>query len=153
MATGFPSIRISPESARCAPDNVRMRVDLPAPLPPTRPITSPSLRSIVTSRTAWTPPKATLIFRISSSGGRFASVVVASPGVSPVTARLLAAATSPAVPRVEADRDDQHESGNHVLSRRVHAVVAQAVRQRGHDECAQYGTRNRPDAAGERHAT
>ena len=31
-----------PESARCAPDRVRMRVDLPAPLPPTRPMTSPS---------------------------------------------------------------------------------------------------------------
>ena len=39
---GSPSIRISPESAGWAPDSTRIRVDLPAPLPPTRPMTSPA---------------------------------------------------------------------------------------------------------------
>ena len=38
---GTPSMRISPESAAWAPE-ARMRVDLPAPLPPTRPTTSPA---------------------------------------------------------------------------------------------------------------
>ena len=45
-----------------------MSVDLPAPLPPTRPMTSPGYRSTVTSSTAWTPPNATRMLRISTSG-------------------------------------------------------------------------------------
>ena len=32
------------ESAGCAPDSTRMRVDLPAPLPPTMPMTSPGVQ-------------------------------------------------------------------------------------------------------------
>ena len=35
--TGSPSMKISPESAFCAPDRVLIKVDLPAPLPPTKP--------------------------------------------------------------------------------------------------------------------
>ena len=69
-STGLPSMRISPVSAGWAPDRTRISVDLPAPLPPTRPMTSPAWRSIETSRTACTPPKATLMPRISTSGVR-----------------------------------------------------------------------------------
>src|SRR5207253_2721724 len=46
-----------------------MSVLLPAPLPPTRPTTSPARKSTVTPSTACTPPNATRIFRISTSGG------------------------------------------------------------------------------------
>ena len=70
IVTTWPSTRISPVSAGWAPDSTRISVDLPAPLPPTRPMTSPAWRSIDTSRTAWTPPNATSMFRISTIGVR-----------------------------------------------------------------------------------
>ena len=69
-------------SAGCAPDSTRISVDLPAPLPPTSPMTSPAWRSIVTSRTACTPPNATLMLRISTSGVRSATVTVVSPSAA-----------------------------------------------------------------------
>src|SRR5689334_3794086 len=118
-----------------------MRVDLPAPFPPTRPMTSPALRSIVTSRTAWTPPKATLMPRISTSGGAATVVIPALLG-----------RPAPAVERVQADREDQHDAGSDVLAWRVHADEAETVRQRLHHEGAEDGTRDRADAACERRA-
>src|SRR5688500_4103627 len=106
MLTGLPSIRISPESAGWAPDSTRIKVDLPAPLPPTSPTTSPARRSMVTSRTAWTPPKATLMSRNSTSGGVATVVVKSRPSRG----------AAPAVDRVEADGDDQDQAGDDVLA-------------------------------------
>src|SRR6185436_13776888 len=118
MLTASPLTRISPLSAGWAPDNTRIRVDFPAPLPPTRPMTSPGCRSMLTSRTAWTPPKATLMPRISTSGVCSATVTVVPPCRS---------GTAPAVDGVEADRDDQHDAGDDVLAGRVDVDEAQAV--------------------------
>ena len=42
MCATSPLTRISPLSGGCAPDRAFMSVDLPAPLPPTRPTTSPA---------------------------------------------------------------------------------------------------------------
>src|SRR6266511_1630627 len=140
MLTALPSMLMTPESAGCAPDRTRINVDLPAPLPPTRPMTSPAYRSIVTSRTACTPPKATLMFCISTSGVRSATVTVAPPCHS------RAAAT---VEGVETHGEDQDDSGHDVLAGRVDAHEAQPVGERLHDERAEHCTRNGPDAASE----
>ena len=48
---------MSPLSGVLAPESMRMSVDLPAPLAPTRPCTSPVASSKLTSRSAWTPGK------------------------------------------------------------------------------------------------
>src|SRR6478609_9577538 len=141
IETGWPLTRISPLSAGWAPDRTRIRVDLPAPLPPTRPMTSPACRSMVTSRTACTPPKATLMSRISTSGVPAATVT----GRSSCRSRA-----APTVEGVEADGHDQHDPGDDVLAGRVDAHEAQPVGERLQDEGAQDGARDGPDAAGER---
>ena len=94
---------------------------------------------MVTSRTACTPPKATLMFRISTSGTRSATVMAASTS-----------AAAAAVVGVEADGHDQDDAGDDVLGRRVDADEAQAVGERLHHEGAQDGARDGADAAGER---
>src|SRR4249920_3900302 len=73
IETGWPLMRISPESGGWAPDSVCISVDFPAPLPPTTATTSPACRSMLTSSTAWTPPKATRMLRSSTSVGRSAA--------------------------------------------------------------------------------
>src|SRR5919106_5699791 len=133
-------MRISPESALWAPESARMSVDLPAPFPPTSPMTSPSWTSMLTLSTACTPPNATRMLRISRSGGPSVTLIASLP--------LAAAAT--AIVGVEADGQDEHDAGHHVLRRRVHAVEAHPVRQRLHDEGAQHGPRYGADASGER---
>jgi hypothetical protein len=55
-ATG-PSIETVPASGRCTPAAIFMSVDLPAPLPPSRPTISPAATSKSTPRSARTPPK------------------------------------------------------------------------------------------------
>src|ERR1700675_5089187 len=139
IVTGSPFTLTSPLSAGWAPDSTRIRVDLPAPLPPTRPITSAAWRSMVTSRTAWTPPKATLMSRISTSGVRSATVTGRSSSPS---------GSASAVERVKADGQDQDDASNDVLARRVDAHEAQPVRERLHHEGADDRARDRPDAAG-----
>jgi hypothetical protein len=66
IGAGSPPTRISPESGTWAPDRTFMSVDFPAPLPPTRPTTSPALRLMLTPFTAWTPPNETRMSRIST---------------------------------------------------------------------------------------
>src|SRR5215470_2737134 len=102
IAAGRPSIRISPESAWCAPDSTRISVLLPAPLPPTRPTTSPRRKSTLTSSTACTPPKATRMCCMSTSAGW--------PSMS--TDRLL---SSPPQERVQPYRRDQYDADHDVL--------------------------------------
>ena len=83
---------------------------------------------MVTSRTAWTPPKATLMSRISTSG------------VAPPRSRISLVACSgsaPAVEGVEADREDQDDAGHDVLAGRVDADEAEPVRERLHHEGAE----------------
>src|SRR5437773_10989775 len=117
IVTGWPLTRICPESGGRAPDSVRMSVVLPAPLPPTRPTTSPGYRSMVTPLTARTPPNETWMFRISMSGTRCG----ATPGVSsdPLTAIVGSGRLSAADERVEPDRHDEDDPDHDVLGRRV----------------------------------
>src|SRR5436190_23485228 len=56
MCTGSPSKRISPLSGLWVPATHLIRVDLPAPLSPTRAMTSPSRTSKSTSVSACTDP-------------------------------------------------------------------------------------------------
>src|SRR5712691_11693333 len=95
---------ISPESAGWAPDSARMSVDLPAPLPPTNPTTSPASRSTLTLSTACTPPNDTRMSRISASGGGL--LIVDLP-------------PSAANERIEANRSHQNNPHHDVLGGRI----------------------------------
>src|SRR5260370_15969816 len=55
ISTGRPSILISPRSGRWTPERILISVDLPAPLSPTRPHTSPGWTSRSTPLRACTP--------------------------------------------------------------------------------------------------
>src|SRR5579884_2874455 len=57
MCARLPSTKISPLSGMFTPAMVLIRVDLPAPLSPTRPTTSPEYTSKSTPRSACTAPK------------------------------------------------------------------------------------------------
>src|SRR3954467_2143282 len=83
-----------------------------------------------------------LMPRISMSGV-LAATVMAVPSW---TSRASAAA----VPGIETDREDEDDAGDHVLARRVDTVEGESVLERLHDERAQHGARDRPNAAGER---
>src|SRR5580658_4664306 len=58
--TGAPSNLSDPRSGEYTPARIRIKVDLPAPFSPTRPTTSLTPISTVTSFRAWTPAKALL---------------------------------------------------------------------------------------------
>src|ERR1700684_4287526 len=81
LSSGVPPTSISPLSGVLAPDNMRIIVDLPAPLAPTRPCTSPASRSKLTSRRACTPGKLLLTWRSCTATGA-ASGADASTGVT-----------------------------------------------------------------------
>src|SRR5690349_16588833 len=68
MLAGFPSMRISPESAGCAPARIFISVDFPAPFSPTSACTSPARKSSVTPSSARTPGKLFPMSRISRRG-------------------------------------------------------------------------------------
>src|SRR4029079_8862280 len=152
IATGSPLMRISPESGRWAPDSTFISVDLPAPLPPTRPTTSPGRRSMLTSSTACTPPKETRMLRISTIGPALtlpigllvSAVVVMAVASSP---RGPGAATPG--PGVKRYRQEQDAHGGDVLAGRVDPDVGKTVGERLHHERAEHGARDRPDAARE----
>src|ERR1700758_3758995 len=55
ISTKRPSILISPRFGRWTPDKILISVDLPAPLSPTKPHTSPAWISKSTPLSAWTP--------------------------------------------------------------------------------------------------
>src|SRR6187551_2854620 len=71
---------MSPLSGVCVPATHLIRVDLPAPLSPTRPITSPVRTSNSTSLSAWTEPKLFEIPWSSRSGVVASAVAVAVMG-------------------------------------------------------------------------
>src|SRR6266536_3826119 len=152
IETGRPSTRICPPSGGWAPDRARMRVDLPAPLPPTSPTTSPARRSTVTSHTAWTPPNATLMLRISTSGGdpSFGGLGVVAVSVIDPVLWLRRPATEQ---RVKPHGRDEHGSDHDVLDRRVHAQDDHAGAERLHDHGAEHCAGNRSDPARKGRAT
>ena len=67
-STFLPSRKISPSSARWLPAMILIRVDLPAPLSPNRPSTSPLWTSKLTPFKASTFPKLFLTFLTSRTG-------------------------------------------------------------------------------------
>src|SRR5438128_10953905 len=111
ITTGCRLMRIWPAFGGWAPDSARISVLLPAPLPPTRPTTSPARRSTDTSSTACTPPNETRISRISTSGAVFKSN-------SAMPIPLFRPAPNVGI---EADRRHQHNAHDDVLGGRVDA--------------------------------
>src|SRR5918992_1509237 len=154
MATLSPRTRIVPESGGWAPESTFMRVDLPAPFPPTRPTTSPSWRSMLTPSTACTPPNETRMSCIatiggwgwSASGARSASVLV-TIAPPPISRR------STPQERVETHGGDEDDSDDDVLRRRVDAQQQHAGAQRLHHDGPQDGPRDGADTTGEGRAT
>src|SRR5437867_4502551 len=120
-----------------------MSVVFPAPLPPTTPTTSPAWRSIVTPATARTPPKATWMFRSSTSGTRPGAV----PGAGVVGVIIVGSAHPPAHDRVEADGNDEDDPYDDVLGRRVdeppHRDCRRSRRRTGRNGVAWQGTSRR----------
>src|SRR5271154_7141607 len=106
---GSPCSSIEPESCFWKPEMILISVDLPAPLSPSRPSTSPFLRCRFTSRSAVTGPKllAMCSTRRTSSGAE----------VGPTTACSMTGSTTAAVPPsrtsdvdVGGHRDDDREA-------------------------------------------
>ena len=141
MLTASPLTKISPLSAGWAPDSTRISVDLPAPLPPTRPMTSPGFRSMVTSRTAWTPPKATLMPRISTSGVCSATVTVSLLAAHEPRRRLMVSRPTATTSTTPATTFWPGE---------FTPMKLRPYAQRLHDEGTKHGARDRADAAGKR---
>src|SRR5689334_5135170 len=110
-----PSTRTVPPSCWCTPDRILISVDLPAPLSPSKQVTSPASTCSETSLRAITLPK-NLLTRSSSS--RCAAV---PPFVLAVTSpRLLGAAADGGV---EHDGRHQHDALEEVDPVRVPAGV------------------------------
>src|SRR5256885_11528429 len=116
IVTGLPLARICPASGCLAPESARISDVFPAPLPPTRPTTSPGYRSTVTPFTARTPPKETWMSRISTSATRCEGTT----GVSrdPLTA-MWSGRPATAHEGVQADGSDEHDPDDDVLRRRI----------------------------------
>src|SRR5450631_2035653 len=87
--TGRPPQRIWPSSGCQIPETVLIRVDLPAPLSPTRAVTWPAGTVRLMSLSARTGPKFLPMSRSSSSGGSWvgrSAVVAAGDGARPASA-------------------------------------------------------------------
>ena len=89
MTTGFPSIRISPESGGWTPPRIFMSVLLPAPFSPISASTSPPRAKSDTSRNAVTPAKRLPMPRISRRGAAVAAGSPASDEISVVLTDVL----------------------------------------------------------------
>ena len=70
IAVGLPSTTISPPSGSVRPASTLISVDLPAPLAPTSPCTSPGTIDSETPRSACAPPYDLLIALADNEGGR-----------------------------------------------------------------------------------
>ena len=164
--TGLPLIRISPESAGWAPDSTRISVDLPAPLPPTRPTTSPGVQvdgdavdgvdaaerdADVAHLDERAPPvDAAGAEAVRSASGRDGGGWSLGLRFDAHAAPPVSCATSD--DRVEADGRDEDDAHDDVLDRGVDREQDHARLERLHDHGAQDGAGDGPDAAGERRA-
>src|SRR5512147_3160376 len=73
--TGLPWKMISPSVGWYTPETILMKVDLPAPLSPSRPITWPGKISMLMSLTATRPPKRLVRFFALNKGSMLASLL------------------------------------------------------------------------------
>ena len=89
-STGSPSNRYSPSLGLCTPERVLMSVDLPAPLSPSRQVTSPARTNIDTSWRAITDPKYLETFLTSRIGGPVGRALVDRRGLGHLGHRFCA---------------------------------------------------------------
>src|SRR5436190_11866686 len=142
--TGVPSTASVPSSGGCTPDRVLIRVDLPAPLSPSRQLISPARTSRLTPSSATTAPKYFEMFRASSrgaaDGGR---AEVAGPTASLIVMRGLLSEPGEAAP----DPVVQDDSGQQQGARRDLVPVGVDVREHDPDLRHPQGERaqRRPD--------
>src|SRR5215213_10718554 len=135
MCTGEPSNRTSPSSAGWIPAMHLMSVDLPAPLSPTRAMTSPAATRKSTWYSAWTAPNRFEIPRSSRTG--WLSVMRSQPCLV-AQRRDRAGADVLALQRGVLDRlidvlpgdgDRLQQDRRHLLTRVVRLVVDEAGRR------------------------
>ena len=81
--TSTPSYMTRPAVGGRIPEMVSNSVVLPAPLGPIRPHTSPAKKSVLTSLTATTPPKRTVIPWVCRSGVRDSVSTVSTAATAP----------------------------------------------------------------------
>src|SRR6202142_1582564 len=139
---GSPCRNISPESCFWKPERILISVDLPAPLSPSRPSTSPLRRCRLTSRSAVTGPKRLEMCstRSTSSGAELGGTTVSVGIVSSATAVPPARALDIDVDRHrDSDRETQIEQ--QVVG--VHALQDQAVAQDAQEQRPDQGTDDR----------
>src|SRR5690348_10708607 len=110
---------------------ILISVDLPAPLSPSRPSTSPFLRCRLTSRSAVTGPN-----RFATFSTRRTSSDTASP-------------PHPADVDVDDHRDDDRDAEDEVQVVGVDALERQAVAQDAQEQRAEQGADRRPLASGQ----
>src|SRR5258708_13237532 len=104
---GAPSINISPEVGSYALDNIFTNVDLPAPLSPTSPTTSPRWRLSDRVLSAWIGPNVlTMVRKLTSDGSPFSrNAIIARPSASDIAASDAA----------ERDGDHEQAAGKQIL--------------------------------------
>src|SRR5262245_61505853 len=115
----WPAKRTVPPFGACTPVMVFIRVDLPAPLSPTSPTTSPGSTAKVTPRSACTAPKC---FSTPWSSSR---LIGGPSSQSPL-----------AVDLVEPDSEHQHRADRHLLIEGGDGEEVEAVLQYAHDQRA-----------------
>src|SRR4051795_3518797 len=136
-STSSPLTTIRPSSGFWKPEMIFISVDLPAPLSPSRPSTSPLRRCRLMSRSAVTGPKRleTCSTRSTSSSARASSAVtIRSSGT---TAPL----SHPADVDVDDHRDEDRDAQDEVEVVGVDALEGQAVAQDAEEQRAE----QRPD--------
>src|SRR5919106_2432121 len=146
-STGLPSIRISPSSGAWTPESVLIKVDLPAPLSPSRHITSPAPTFIDTSFSAITEPKYLLMLSTSISGAPSPRACVA---IVPSPSACLGHLAPDVV--VEDDGDQQHAAQKDLEPVGVDAGVEDALAHGAEDQGTERGADHRAVAAGEQRA-
>src|SRR5829696_6384807 len=134
-ATGWPSTRYAPLVGWWTPASVLISVDLPAPLSPSRHITSPRPTVIDTPERAITEPKCLMMLRTSMRGVSFA--------ISALPSDLLTDEV------VEEHCKQQHRAEKHLEPVRVEARVGQADRDHPEDDRPEECANRRPVAAGQ----
>src|ERR1700729_992609 len=133
--TSSPLRTIPPESGRWKPQRILISVDLPAPLSPSRPSTSPLRRCRLTSRSAVTGPK-----RLAMCSTRSTS---SSAAVGPTTFSAATVRSTTAVPparalhvHVHAHRQDDGKAGVEQQVVSVHSLQDQAILENPQEEGA-----------------
>src|SRR3954447_24916260 len=140
-STSSPRMRIRPASGFWKPEMILINVDLPAPLSPSRPRTSPLRRCRSTSRSAVTGPK-----RLATPSTRRTSSLVSRSSATS------AALSHPSDVDVDDHRDEDRDAEDEVEVVGADALDGQAVAQDAEEQRAE----QRPDrgalAAGQQRA-